>query len=331
MTDIKIYNKEALQHLLDDVPSDSVDLILTDPPYVTSRDSGMQKWLEKRKAGKFTAKTEEEWRAFKTMSEWKDFLRGEKKQAKSIKKRLQRYKENYLKCGSIYGDKYAIATDYGSWDSEFTLETLDAVLQQFYRVLRPGGTCIIFFDLWKITNLKDLMENCGPIRTRKDKETGEMIKETSGFKQLRFIEWVKTNPVPINSKRNYLTNSREIALGAVKKGSCTFNSQYDNAIYRYPIYAGKDRFHPTQKSLPLFEELIRKHSNEGDLVLDTFLGSGTTAVAALNTNRKFIGCELSEEYYNKSLERVKEYEISMRQSLEAELAIIQKRLEKLKT
>ncbi len=293
MTDIKIYNKEALQHLLDDVPSDSVDLILTDPPYVTSRDSGMQKWLEKREAGKFTGKTEEEWRAFKTMSEWKDFLRGEKKQAKSIKKRLQTYKKNYLKCGSIYGDKYAIATDYGSWDSEFTLETLDAVVQQFYRVLRPGGTCIIFFDLWKITNLKE-------------------IYERHKFKQLRFIEWVKTNPVPINSKRNYLTNAREIAIGAVKKGSCTFNSQYDNAIYdgsiyHYPIYGGKDRFHPTQKSLPLFEELLRKHSNEGDLVLDCFLGSGTTAVAALNTNRKFVGCELSEEYYNKSLERLQHY------------------------
>ena len=127
------------------------------------------------------------------------------------------------------------------------------------------------------------------------------------FKQLRFIEWIKTNPVPINSKRNYLTNSREIALGAVKKGSCTFHSQYDNAIYKYPIYGGKDRFHPTQKSLPLFEELIRKHSNEGDLVLDSFSGSGTTAVAALNTDRKFVGCELSEEYYIKSLERLQHY------------------------
>ena len=78
-------------------------------------------------------------------------------------------------------------------------------------------------------------------------------------------------------------------------------------MYKYPIYAGKDRFHPTQKSLPMFEELIRKHSNEGDLVLDCFLGSGTTAVAALNTDRKFVGCELSEEYYIKSLERLQHY------------------------
>ena len=54
--------------------------------------------------------------------------------------------------------------------------------------------------------------------------------------------------------------------------------------------------------MPLFEELIRKHSNESDIVLDTFLGSGTTAIACKNTNRKFKGCELSKEYYDKLIE-----------------------------
>jgi len=95
----------------------------------------------------------------------------------------------------------------------------------------------------------------------------------------------------------------------VKGAKPTFNSSYDKGIYdkgvyEYPIYGGKDRFHPTQKSLPLFEDLIIKHSNEGDIVLDCFLGSGTTAAAALNTNRKFIGCELEKDYFEKSLERI---------------------------
>ena len=54
-----------------------------------------------------------------------------------------------------------------------------------------------------------------------------------------------------------------------------------------------------QKSLSLFEELIKKHSNENDVVLDTFLGSGTTAIACKNTNRKFKGCEISKEYFEK--------------------------------
>ena len=97
--------------------------------------------------------------------------------------------------------------------------------------------------------------------------------EKHKFKQLRFIEWIKTNPQPLNSKINYLTNVREIALVGVKKNKPVFNSEYDNGIYMFPLQGGKNRFHPTQKSLKLFEELISKHSNENDVVLDTFLGS----------------------------------------------------------
>ena len=63
--------------------------------------------------------------------------------------------------------------------------------------------------------------------------------------------------------------------------------------------AGKGRIHPTQKSLPLFEDLVKKHSNENDTVLDTFLGGGTTMIACKNTNRKFKGCEINKEYFDK--------------------------------
>ena len=92
-----------------------------------------------------------------------------------------------------------------------------------------------------------------------------------------------------------------MALISVKDGSPTFNSSYDNGIYMYPIQGGKNRIHPTQKSLPLFEELINKHSNENDTVLDTFMGSGTTAIACKNTKRKCKGCEISKEYFDKMM------------------------------
>ena len=187
-----------------------------------------------------------------------------------------------MKYGTIYGKKYCVKTDYGDWDKDFTIEKLNEFVKQYYKKLRKGGTLIIFFDLWKITVLKEIMEKCK-------------------FKQIRFIEWIKTNPQPLNSKRNYLTNCREIALLGVKGGKPTFNSSYDNAIYEFPLQGGKKRFHPTQKSLSLFEELIKKHSNEGDTVLDTFLGGCTTALACKNTNRKFKGCEISEDYYNKCI------------------------------
>ena len=77
-----------------------------------------------------------------------------------------------------------------------------------------------------------------------------------------------------------------------------------NAYISFPITGWQGQISSNTKKLPLFEELIRKHSNEGDLILDTFAGSATTAIAAINTNRQFIGTELDEEFYNKSIERI---------------------------
>ena len=66
--------------------------------------------------------------------------------------------------------------------------------------------------------------------------------------------------------------------------------------------------HPTQKPEALFNFLIKSYSNEGDLILDAFIGSGTTAVSCMNTNRNFIGFEIDKEYYDLSIERLKCHE-----------------------
>lgn len=183
-------------------------------------------------------------------------------------------------------DRFRVSMDFGEWDKNFT--GLEMTVKEGYRILRDGGTMICFYDLWKITNLKEFYEKYK-------------------FKQIRLIEWLKTNPVPLNSKINYLTNSREIAVSAIKKSKPTFNSSYDNGLYKYPICQDKGRFHPTQKPLEFIEELIKKHSNEGDLVLDCFAGSCTTGMACINTNRNFIGCEVDKNYYNQSIDRLKKY------------------------
>ena len=307
MNTIQIANMEGLEYLKT-IEKNSVDLVLTDPPYITSRDTGMDKWVshvnDRRQSSQKHIHTEAQWRDVKTLSEWKAWCRNRKsyekwsayiqedpeatfsrKEDERPSQALRQAKRNYLKYGSIYGAKYAVKTDYGKWDSEFTLQQMDDFVSEFYRVLRPGGTCIIFFDIWKITPLKEMLEK-------------------NKFKQLRFIEWIKTNPQPLNSSRNYLTNCREIALTGVKKGSPTFNSKYDNAIYSYPLQGGKYRIMPTQKSTKLCEDLIEKHSNPGDLVLDPFMGSGTTAVAAYNVGRNAVGCEMREDMYNQAIDRI---------------------------
>ena len=264
---IEIKNAEGLEYLKT-IENNSIDLILTDPPYIISKDSGMNEHYNtvKRNEENYITqvKTEEEWEEYKSQNDI-DNDAG---------------KENYMKYGTIYGKKYCVKTDYGDWDSDFSMDTLEEFIREYYCKLKSGGTMIMFFDLWKITDLKHLLEKYK-------------------FKQIRFIEWIKTNPQPRNSKVNYLTNCREIALIGVKDGRPTFNSSYDNGIYQFPLQGGKNRFHPTQKSLSLFEELIKKHSNENDIVLDTFLGSGTTAIACKNTGRRFKGCEITKEYYCK--------------------------------
>ena len=180
-------------------------------------------------------------------------------------------------------DRFRISMDFGEWDKSF--DDFNTVFKECYRILKNGGTLISFYDLWKLTIIEEYLKS-------------------AGFVQLRFIEWIKTNPVPINSKINYLTNCREIMVSAVKKSKPTFHSEYDNGIYRFPICHEKGRFHSTQKPVKLLSALIQKHSNDGDLICDCFFGSASTAVAAIKLNRDFIGCELSEEYFEKAVKRV---------------------------
>lgn len=262
-----IENIDGIEYL-SKVQNNSVNLILTDPPYIISRETGMNSHYNNVKnneeKGVEFMKTEAEWNSYKK----ENSISGDTN------------KEKYLRYGSIYGKKYCVKTDYGEWDSQFTMDNLEIFIAEYYKKLKDGGTLIMFFDIWKISELKALLEK-------------------HKYKQIRFIEWIKTNPQPLNSQVNYLTNCREIALVAVKKGNPTFHSKYDNGIYMHPLQGGKNRFHPTQKSLALFEELITKHSNENDVIMDTFLGSGTTALAAKNTSRQFLGCEISKEYYDK--------------------------------
>lgn len=85
----------------------------------------------------------------------------------------------------------------------------------------------------------------------------------------------------------------------------------ENSGYRYPrsvIVFGKDKqrqpLHPTQKPVALMEYLIRTYTNEGDLVLDNCMGSGTTGVACMNTGRRFIGMEMDEDYFKIAGERI---------------------------
>jgi site-specific DNA-methyltransferase (adenine-specific) len=183
--------------------------------------------------------------------------------------------------------KYNISIDFGEWDKgELDWQIL---FKEYNRVLKKGGTLIVFYDVWKSTEIKD-------------------VADKFKFKQPRVCAWIKTNPVPINSSVNYLSNATEYFFTFVKGGKPTFNSKYDNGFYHYPICHGKERYqHPTQKPLNLILDLVEKHSNPGDLVLDCFAGTGTTGHACKLLNRDFILIEKNIEYFeiiNKRLNKI---------------------------
>jgi len=189
--------------------------------------------------------------------------------------------------------------DFGEWDKKQL--NLEDILKECYRILKSNGTLLTFYDFWKMQELK-------------------YIAEQLKFKQPRLGVWNKTNPVPINSQINYLSNTKEFFVTFVKKSKPTFNSKYDNAeyyikdectdnnfidTYFLPILHGKERTkHPTQKPLKLIEQLIYKHSNECDIVVDCFAGSGTTGVACQKLNRNFILGDININYINICKERL---------------------------
>lgn len=188
--------------------------------------------------------------------------------------------------------KYSkISIDFGNWDkSEIDWNFL---LREYYRVLKEGGTLIIFYDIWKCADIKH-------------------FAELNKFKQARIGQWQKTNPVPINSKVNYLSNSIEYFFTFVKGKNPTFNSKYDNGVYKYPLCHGKERLeHPTQKPLDLISDLIKKHSNVGDVILDTFAGTFTTAVAADNLDRHSISIERDLNFFEIGKKRINNNRINI--------------------
>jgi site-specific DNA-methyltransferase (adenine-specific) len=83
--------------------------------------------------------------------------------------------------------------------------------------------------------------------------------------------------------------------------------KYPRSILRISNANQKGRLHPTQKPVELFEYLIKTYSNENDIVLDNCMGSGTTAIACINTNRNYIGFELEKEYFDIANKRIEEH------------------------
>lgn len=178
--------------------------------------------------------------------------------------------------------------DFGEWDKNFDLTSWIKICEP---LLKKGGN-IIIFNSWK--NMSYIVK----------------ALEENNFEIKDLIRWKKTNPMPRNRDRRFITDY-EFAIWAVKRGAkWTFNRLNDT--YERPeiicgVTSKKEKLgkgHPTQKPIEVIEWLINRLTNINDLILDPFMGSGTTGVACMNTNRRFIGIELDKDYFNMTKERI---------------------------
>lgn len=177
--------------------------------------------------------------------------------------------------------------DFGYWDKDFDLLNW---ISSYSKILDANGSFIIFCSYRFLSYICNALESS-------DCEVKDVLI------------WQKTNPMPRNINRRYVQDM-EFAIWAVKKGAkWIFNKpkdkKYLRSIYTSSVVSGNERTkHPTQKSLKVMQEIIVVHTNKNDLILDPFMGSGSTGVASINSGRRFIGIELDSIYYNIALKRL---------------------------
>jgi DNA modification methylase len=184
-----------------------------------------------------------------------------------------------------------VGMDFGSWDKGFDIT---GWVNPVSRTLKENANVVIF-NAWE--NLADIKRVCA--------DNHIVIK--------RCLVLSKSNPAPFNKDRMFV-NDVEFALWGVyshndKPTGWVFNRQdpVEKCVMNTTVQSSK--LHPTMKDIKIIKKLVALLSNEGDIVLDPFMGSGTTGVACKLLNRNFIGIELDENYFNIAKKRIEETDV----------------------
>jgi len=220
-------------------------------------------------------------------------------------------------------------------------KSIDMILCDLpYGTTRNKWDVIIPFDkLWEQYE-RVVKDNGAIVLTSSQPFTTKLINSKMNLFKYIWV-WDKKNPTGfLNAKKRPLSRTEDVCVfykkqptynpimeergkprkkGGYVKGTGTenygdFNSveSFNNTYYPTNLIEisnanRKEKVHPTQKPVALFEYLIQTYTNEGDIILDNCMGSGTTAIASINTNRDYIGFELDNTYYNLANERISEH------------------------
>ena len=153
-------------------------------------------------------------------------------------------------------------------------------IKEVYRILKEESQCYIMTNT---LNMENYLRIC---------------RET-GFKLHNILVWKKNNVTP---SRWYMKNA-EFTLFLRKGKAKTINNVGSKMVHEFDNIIGNKK-HPTEKPIDLMKLYIENSSNEKDIVLDPFMGGGSTGIACVDVNRKFIGLELDEKYFEIAKERI---------------------------
>ena len=193
--------------------------------------------------------------------------------------------------GKLRENHFAVS----AWDQlepEAWAESMDVFFKSAARVMKKRGSMIVFMSLIKVQSVIDLAVKNG------------FYYKTTGV-------WHKTNPIPRNMNLQFVNSTEAWLYFTYGAATGTFNNNgrvmHDfietSVVPKSEKGHGK---HPTQKPLGLMKHFVELLTNEGDIVLDPFMGSGSSGVAAVQLNRRFVGIELSQDYFKLAKERIEE-------------------------
>ena len=172
--------------------------------------------------------------------------------------------------------------DFGEWDWDFNPCLW---LDDAYPLLDKNGSMVIFCSYRFISQIIHKIEHLGGV-----------VKDV--------MIWQKQNPMPRNINRRYVQDM-EFIIWALKNKNSKWvfnkpaNKPYQRGFFQTPTLLGKERTkHPTQKPLALMSEIIQIHTNENEIILDPFMGVGSTGVACQGLNRYFIGIEQDKAWFD---------------------------------
>lgn len=180
--------------------------------------------------------------------------------------------------------------NFGKWDHNFDLLNW---IEDYSKLLKKDGSIIIFCSYKYLSFIVEKLESLSI-----------NVKDV--------LIWRKSNPMPRNLNRRYVQDMEFAIWGVKKNAKWVFNKPeeipYLRSMFEAPVVSGYEKTgHPTQKSLVIMENLIKIHTNENQLIIDPFMGSGTTGVASIKLKRKFIGIEKDPRYYLMAEKRILEY------------------------